>query len=368
MSRITFLTFVTGFLLIACRPTSTEYAWISTGFHEPSTDGLEYIYSYDGVHWDTLAGHPLQPMVGEQRVMRDPSLICIRDTFRLVWTAGWKGDLGFGYAWSTDLVHWSDEEFIPVMQPMDTPAAQAYGCGYSPALCYDNAESARSRFLQRDSLGESPVQVWAPEWFYERDSQCAYIIWASCVPGAFPDGLEEHRNNHRLYYTTTRDFHHFTPTRLFLDPGYSVIDGTLVDTQCTTPTGAGEAAAAAVKGSRYAFVVKDNTRPCRNIKMVYADHLDGPWQVDTTSFTPLFCEGPTVVRTSDGLYRVYYDAYRAHNFGCALTRDFRTFTDVTDSVSVPAGHKHGTALRVSRKTLEALRVAAPFMPQPTVAE
>jgi beta-xylosidase len=58
----------------------------------------------------------LAPKVGKQKVMRDPSIAQGPDgTFHLVWTSSWKGDLGFGYASSKDLIHWSEQQFIPVM-------------------------------------------------------------------------------------------------------------------------------------------------------------------------------------------------------------------------------------------------------------
>ena len=245
----------------------SDMVWLSTGFHEPSTDGLEYIYSQDGLHWDTIPGHWLLPEVGQQRVMRDPSLICVHDTFRLVWTAGWKGDLGFGYSWSTDLRHWSPEQFIPVMHPLGSAETLSYGCGFSPATAYGNAEGRRSA-VRLDSIDGNPVQVWAPELFYDCDQDRTLIVWASCVPGAFADSLEEHLNNHRLYYTTTRDWQYFQPTRLFIDPGFSVIDGTLVDNRNTQPTGTGNAIEPN-NGitTRYTAVIKDNTRPNRNIRI-----------------------------------------------------------------------------------------------------
>lgn len=343
-------------LLAACTPSqpSSDLVWLSTGFHEPSTLGLEYIWSEDGLHWDTIPGHWLLPEVGEQRVMRDPSIICVHDTFRLVWTAGWKYDLGIGYSWSTDLRHWSPEEFIPVMQPVDTVTAQHYGCGFDPALAYGNAEGQRSA-VRLDSIDGRPVQVWAPELFYDRDQDRTLIVWASCVPGAFADVLEDHLNNHRLYYTSTRDWHTFAPSQLFLDPGFSVIDGTLVDNYNAEPTGTGEALAPNQPGMpRFTAVIKDNTRPCRNVRVSFAESLDGPWSPASEAFTPEFCEGPTVVRTADGWYNIYYDAYRQFCYGNQRTRDFRQFDDWTERVQVPEGHKHGTAIRVSRKLIEKL--------------
>jgi beta-xylosidase len=95
--------------------------YVSTSFHEPATDGIRFIYSYDGWHWDSIPGTWLIPEVGKQRVMRDPSIIRTPDgTFHLVWTSSWRGDRGFGYASSKDLKHWSPQRFIEVMTDTTT--------------------------------------------------------------------------------------------------------------------------------------------------------------------------------------------------------------------------------------------------------
>lgn len=90
-------------------------AYLFTSFREPATDGLHLAYSNDGNHWTDLGGGYLQPEVGG-KLMRDPSIARGKDgTFHLVWTTNWKGDKGFGYASSKDLVHWSAQRFLPVM-------------------------------------------------------------------------------------------------------------------------------------------------------------------------------------------------------------------------------------------------------------
>lgn len=345
-------------LLGACSPKAnpvdeSEMVWLSTGFHEPSTLGLEYIWSEDGLHWDSIDGHWLVPAVGETKVMRDPSLLCVKDTFRLVWTAGWKRELSIGYSWSTDLIHWSEQQLIPVMQPVDTTTTQVYACGFEPDWCYANPEGQRSE-VRMDSIDGRPVQVWAPELFYDGEIDRTLIIWASCVPGAFRDSLEEHKNNHRLYYTETSDWQHFAKTRLFMDPGFSVIDATIVDRYNSFPTGGGNALTPEPGTPRYTAVIKDNTRPNRNIKIARSESLEGPWTEASAPFTPDFCEGPTVVRTPDGWYNIYYDAYRMKCYGCQRTQDFTHFEDWTDRVNVPQGHKHGTAIRVKRSIVEKL--------------
>ena len=46
--------------------------FVSTSFYEPANEGLRFIYSRDGIHWDSIPGTFLKPEVGTQKVMRDP--------------------------------------------------------------------------------------------------------------------------------------------------------------------------------------------------------------------------------------------------------------------------------------------------------
>jgi len=299
------------FLLTACLMVSAQQkVYISTSFHEPATDGLRFIYSRDGWTWQQVDGIWLKPEVGNQRVMRDPSIIRTPDgMFHLVWTSSWRGDRGFGYACSKDLVHWSEQRFIEVMTDTST------------------------------------VNVWAPELFWDDVKKQAIIIWASCIPGKFPDGQEEHRNNHRLYYTTTKDFKTFAPTKLMIDPGFSCIDATLV------------------KRAKYDYVMvlKDNTRPERDIKVAYAKSPYGPWSKASEPFTGKMMEGPTTVKVTrkvdksiENGWLIYYDRYRLFDFGAHYTKDFVTFEDVSDQTTIPPLHKHGTIFEADEAILQGL--------------
>src|SRR3546814_4148160 len=55
------------------------------------------------------------------------------------------------------------------------------------------------------------------------------IYWSSTVEGKFPETKSDKENgyNHRIYYTTTKDFHDFSDTELLYDPGFNVIDATI---------------------------------------------------------------------------------------------------------------------------------------------
>ena len=276
--------------------------FVSTSFHEPATEGLRFIYSHDGIRWDSIQGVFLRPEVGVQKVMRDPSIAVGPDgTFHLVWTSSWRGDQGFGYSSSKDLIHWTPQRFVAT--GMDT----------------------------------ATVNTWAPELFYDDVKRQFMVIWASCVPGKFPDYQEDHKNNHRLYYLTTKDFKTFSKPQLFYDPGFSAIDATLVKRN----------------KNDYVMVVKDNSRPMRNIKVAFAASPYGPWSAASDAFTESFTEGPSTAKIGDWYY-IYYDSYQHKIYGAHRTKDFRTFQNQTGTVSFPVGHKHGTVFTADEKLVEGL--------------
>jgi hypothetical protein len=290
---------VLSFLLGSC----SQEIYLFTSFHEPADKGLRMLYSYDGYSWKDLDTVLLKPAVGNQKVMRDPSIAQGPDgVFHLVWTSSWRGDKGFGYASSADLIHWSEQRLIPVMEHESTT-----------------------------------VNVWAPELFYDDDGKQFIIIWASAIPGRFERGIEEDSNNHRMYATTTKDFKTFSPTKLFLDPGFSVIDAVIVKRAAKD----------------YVLVLKDNTRPERNIKVAFADNPLGPYKNISKAFTDHFTEGPSVVKVKDE-WLIYYDSYRKKIYEASATKDFITFENITAKVKLPEGHKHGTIVIMKRKTLNNL--------------
>jgi beta-galactosidase len=82
------------------------------------SDGLHLAYSYDGLQWTALndGRSMLTPTVGNDRLMRDPSIVQGPDgTFHMVWTSSWNDQI-IGYASSRDLIHWSEQRAIPVMK------------------------------------------------------------------------------------------------------------------------------------------------------------------------------------------------------------------------------------------------------------
>lgn len=277
--------------------------YLFTSFREPATDGLKFLYSYDGYKWDSIPGVFLKPDVGEQKLMRDPSMVKGPDgKFHLVWTCSWKGDPAFGYASSADLLNWSDQQHVPIM-----------------------------------AFDTTTVNVWAPELFYDDVNQDYIIVWASTIPFKFEKGVEDEYNNHRLYYTRTKDFKKYSDAQLLYDPGYSSIDAVIVKRDTAD----------------YVLVFKDNTRPERNMHVAFGKTAIGPYSGDSGKFTENFTEGPSVVKVGDE-WLIYFDAYEKKSYDAVSTKDFKTFTDINDKISIPVGHKHGTIFMASETILSNL--------------
>lgn len=312
ISYISFLVTVSllfaGFTASAKQPVKNAYLFAY--FVGNGEDGLHLAYSYDGLEWKALKDGKsfLTPTVGKDRLMRDPSIVQGPDgVFRMVWTSGWW-DRGIGYASSKDLVHWSDQQNIPVME-------------YEPTA----------------------KNAWAPELFYDKKSKDYYIFWASTVPSLHPnapDSATEKGLNHRLYSVTTKDFSSFTPTKLFFDPDFSVIDGTILQ-----------------KGREYMLFLKNETlRPVqKNIRVTATFDLQKGFvtQVSPPITGNYWAEGPSPLLV-DGYIYVYFDKYREHKYGAVRSKDCATWEDVSDKVSFPKGMRHGTAFTVSRKMVDAL--------------
>lgn len=314
---INYLKLLLAFFIVLQSCKGSNEIYISTSFREPANEGLRYIYSEDGLNWDTVPGVWLKPIIGNELVLRDPSITVSSDgVFHLVWTSSWKGDLGFGYAESKDLIHWSEPRMISVMK--NEP---------------------------------STINVWAPDIFYDDEKQEYIVVWASCIPYKFPKGIEEEDNNHRLYYITTKDFKTISKTKLLYDPGFSSIDATIVK-----------------RGKNdYVLVFKDNTRPNRNLKVAFAKSPTGPYSKPSDAFTQSFVEGPTVEKVGED-YLIYFDEYREFTYGAVKTRDFIHFQNISEEVSVPKGHKHGTIFKASSSILGKMKKSYEIAQEKNVAD
>lgn len=283
-------------------------SYVFTYFKGNGEDGLHLAYSEDGYKWNSLKNDTsfLTPEVGKDKLMRDPCVIKGGDgLYHMVWTVSWT-DKGIGYASSKDLIHWSKQEFIPVMT---------------------HEEKTRN--------------TWAPEITYDEKSKTYMIYWASTIDGKFLEtkSEEEKGYNHRIYYTTTKDFKKFSKTKLLYEPGFNVIDASIVKTD-----------------NGFTMYLKDETKvPVqKNLKIATSKKLEGPYTKASEPITgDYWAEGPTAIKI-DNKWIVYFDKYTQKKYG-AVRETSKGWEDISEQVSFPAGTRHGTVIKVSAAEINALK-------------
>ncbi len=292
---------------ICIAQTSTSPVYLFSYFKANGEDGLHLAYSYNGMDWTTLKKDSsfLKPMVAKDKLMRDPCIIRGADgLFHMVWTVSWK-DRGIGYASSKDLVQWSEQQFLPVMEKETT----AKNC-------------------------------WAPEIFYDSKKKQYLIYWATTIPGKFPESEKGGDNNHRIYYVTTKDFKTYSETKLMYDQGFNVIDATIIK-----------------YGKKYAMILKDETlKPVeKNLKVAFSKKAASGYGKSSEPVTGNYwAEGPTVLKIGEE-WIVYFDKYRDHVYGAVKSSDLINWTDISNAVHFPKGARHGTVLTITEAELAVLK-------------
>jgi hypothetical protein len=307
--RTTFFLMATTWLLFSgCSTTQVpeDNVYLFSFFKGNGESGLHYAWSEDAYNWEALnnGNSLLTPTAGEDKLMRDPCIIRGGDgRYHMVWTVSWK-EKGLGYAYSEDLINWSEQQFIPVME---------------------HEENARN--------------TWAPEVTYDDKKDEYMIYWATTIDGQFPETWveEEAGLNHRMYYVTTKDFSSFSETKLLYEPGFNVIDASIVP-----------------HNGKFIMFLKDETRmpPAKSIHVATSQTLTGPYSPPSDAITgDYWAEGPTSLYV-DGKWIVYFDKYRNRSMGAVISEDLENWTDISDEITFPQGTRHGTALIVPREVVE----------------
>ena len=167
------------------------------------------------------------------------------------------------------------------------------------------------------------------------------IYWATTIKGEFKKTYSamESGYNHRIYYVTTKDFITFSETKLLYDPGFNVIDATIV-----------------LDGRRFVMIMKDETREPvqKNLKIAYSNNLTGPYSEASAPITGNYwAEGPTAIKV-DGKWMVYFDRYCEGKYNAISSSDLIVWTNISDKISLPAGIRHGSIFTVNAKLFNSL--------------
>lgn len=287
---------------------TTSSIYLFAYFTGNGEGGMKLASSPDGLIWEPVSDQFL--IAPERGLMRDPFLYLGPDEqFHLIWTTNWESQ-EIGYASSADLVNWSKQISLPVMSSV----AGTRNC-------------------------------WAPEMIFDSKKGHYLIFWSSTVLGVFEEtaGSSETDYNHRIWATTTKDFIAFSEPFVLFDPGFNVIDGTLLQRE---------------SGDTF-FIAKNETlKPvAKDLFFCRSDSVSGPYGSPSSPFTQSWVEGPATLEIGDHVY-VYFDQYTEKRYGAARTRGFETWEDVSDQVSFPQGARHGSIVSIDSNRFS--EIAAKF--------
>jgi len=270
-------------------------------------DGLHLAQSTDGLNWKPLYNDKflLKPDVGG-KLMRDPCLQRGPDgDFLLVWTDSWTGQ-SIGFASSKDLIHWSAQQELPVM------------------------------------AGQTARESWAPEIRYDTAKSEYVIYWSSSTNG----------KDFKTWATTSKDLKTFTPAKIFFDPGFSEIDGTIF----------------ADDGGKFLFFFKHGGV---GIQIATGDALQGPYKDTGTLFAYPGSdqwEAPWAMKIG-GDYIVYADHFKSRDrMGAWRSHDLQHWEDITAQTTGLRGMEHGSVIVVPKSIITAIESATPASaPTPAAA-
>ncbi|ASO20334.1 hypothetical protein FHR81_004443 [Actinoalloteichus hoggarensis] len=203
--------------------------------------------------------------------------------------------------------------------------------------------------------------TWAPEAIWDPVREVYFVFWASKLYSVDdPDHVGD--SHHRMLYATTRDFVEFSEPAVWVDPGHSVIDSTLIEHH----------------GTYYRFTKDERDAsagsPCGEYLVAERaqDLLDPAWELVAECIgrpTPdgpgiERGEGPTVFKsnTEDRWY-LFIDEFGGRGYVPFETTDLAEGRwTMSSGYELPASPRHGTVLPITRtehdRLTEALSAAA----------
>ncbi len=286
----------------------------------------------DPLHWDELNnGEPkLTSSLGDKGV-RDPFIIRSPegDKFYLIatdlkiygngnWDAAQRSGSKSIMVWeSTDLVNWSDQRMVKV----------------SP-----------------DTAGNT----WAPEAFYDKTIGAYVVFWASKL---YDESDTDHSGNtyNRMMYSTTRDFRTFTPAKVWVDPGYSVIDSTVIENKGTFYRFTKDERNNSSSSPCSKFIFEEKSTSLRDLHWDYVAECIGKGSEGNPGISR--GEGPTIFKSNtEEKWYLFIDEFGGRGYVPFESTDLDSGTwRIPSDYQLPSRPRHGTVLPVTQAELGRLK-------------
>jgi hypothetical protein len=304
---------------------------------EGTADGEQIRYALsrgnDPLHWRELnQGKPVLTSTIGEKGLRDPFVIRSPegDKFYLIATdlrmyrnssGSWDQVQRHGsksiMIWeSTDLVHWTDQRLVRVAP--------------------DNAGN-----------------TWAPEAYWD-DSLGEYVVfWASKL---YADDDPDHTGStyNKMLYATTKDFRTFSAPKVWDDPGYSVIDSTVVKYEDTYYRYTKDERDPSSSSPCSKFITGEKSKTLTSTTYDFVSDCVGSGSIDRG-------EGPTVFKSNTGnKWYLFIDEYGERGYVPFETTDLDSGKwTMSKGYQLPASPRHGTVMPVTQAEYDRLLAAYP---------
>ncbi|MEG0177563.1 family 43 glycosylhydrolase [Anaerorhabdus sp.] len=181
----------------------------------------------------------------------------------------------------------------------------------------------------------SGKRAWAPEMMYDMETDQYYIY--------FSDPGDEDLIGH-IYAVATNDFENFSYPYSYFNPGYNVIDGTILPLD-----------------GKYWMFYKDERKAAQTIFFASSDSISKGFGLSFDKkfiFNLKYIEGPFVTQFEDNYY-LYVDYYPKGTFHVARFNELGEFTnfewlDETEYKLPNEDVRHGSIIPVTQKELDAI--------------
>ena len=304
---------------------------------EGTADGEQIRYALsrgnDPLHWRELnQGKPVLTSTTGEKGLRDPFVIRSPkgDKFYLIATdlrmynnssGSWDyvqrhGSKSIMIWESTDLVHWTDQRLVKVAP--------------------DNAGN-----------------TWAPEAYWD-DSLGEYVVfWASKL---YADDDPDHTGStyNKMLYATTKDFRTFSEPKVWDDPGYSVIDSTVVKYKDTYYRYTKDERDPSSSSPCSKFITGEKSTSLTSAKYDFVSDCIGSGSIDRG-------EGPTVFKSNtEKKWYLFIDEYGERGYVPFETTDLDSGKwTMSKNYQLPASPRHGTVMPVTQAEYDRLLAAYP---------
>jgi hypothetical protein len=184
------------------------------------------------------------------------------------------------------------------------------------------------------------------------------VFWASKL---YAEDDPNHTGNtyNKMLYATTRDFRTFSEPKVWVDPGYSVIDSTVIkegdtfyrftkDERSNTPT---------TPCSK--FILEEKSTQLRSTAYQFVADCIG--KATATSPGINQGEGPTIFKSNtENKWYLFIDEFGGRGYVPFETTDLASGKwTMSTSYELPRRPRHGTVLPVTKAELDRVRAAFP---------